>query len=92
MRRLLAVWREETLVLSSTTAIQSHPAYRELIGLGKPALPHLFRDMERTRDGHLSRALVEITGAWPIPAEARGKVEAIADHWLNWGRENGYRW
>jgi hypothetical protein len=92
VQRLLAIWRKEMAVISSSTVRAAHPAYRELIALGPPALPFLFRDLEQTRDGHLSRALVEITGARPIPGDERGQVRAIADHWLNWARENGYRW
>ena len=60
--RLLARWREETAYLSSSTLMTSHPAYQELIALGEPALRFLFRDLERTHDGHLSKALTAITG------------------------------
>jgi hypothetical protein len=92
VQRLLATWRNEMAVISSSTVQSAHPAYRELIALGPPALPFLFRDLEQTHDGHLSRALVEITGARPIPADERGNVQAIANRWLNWARENGYQW
>jgi len=92
VQRLLASWRKEMAVISSSTVRSAHPAYRELIALGTAALPFIFRDMEQTRDGHLSRVLVEITGARPIPADERGQVRAIADRWLKWARENGYRW
>lgn len=90
--RLLARWREETEYLSSSTQITGHPAYQELIALGPAALPFLFRDLEKTRDGHLSKALAAISGARPIPAEERGQVGKIADRWLRWARENGYQW
>src|SRR5262245_18135859 len=92
VRRLLERWRAETAVLSSSSAQVAHPAYRELIALGASALPHLFRDLERTSDCHLSRALTEITGAQPIPAEEHGHIAAIAARWLSVARENGYRW
>jgi len=92
VKRLLATWRLETAVISSSTVLNAHPAYRELIAIGTPALPYIFRDMEKTQDGHLSRALVEITGARPVPAEERGQIVAIAKRWLNWAQENGYRW
>ncbi len=91
-RRLLASWREGTAVLSSTTAIESHPAYRELIALGSDALPYLFRYLEQTRNGHLSGVLTEITGAQPVPAGEGGKIRVVAERWLDWGREHGYRW
>jgi hypothetical protein len=90
--RLLRQCREETAYQSSSTAITGHPAYQELIALGSAALPFLFRDLEQSADGHLSKALAAITGAHPIPAEQRGQVRAIAASWLQWARDNGYQW
>ncbi len=90
--RLLRQWRVETAPFSSTTKITGHPAYLELIALGRAALPLLFRDLEQSQDGHLSRALAAITGAHPVPDEARGKIREIAEAWLRWARENGYQW
>jgi hypothetical protein len=60
--------------------------------MGPPALPFLFRDLEQTGDGHLSKALAAITGAEPVAADARGNVRRVADAWLTWARENGVRW
>jgi hypothetical protein len=90
VRRLLATWREQTAFLSSSTALVAHPAYQELIALGRSALPFLFRDMEQTFDGHLSSALVAITGAQPVPPEEGGKIRKVAERWLAWARKNGY--
>ncbi len=90
--RLLATWRDETAYSSSSSAITGHPAYQELIDLGASALPSLFRDLEQTGDGHLSKALTAITGAQPIAPEDRGQIRKIAASWLNWARENGHRW
>ena len=90
--RLLTRWRQETAYLSASTRLTAHPAYQELITLGPAALPYLFRDLEQTGDGHLSKALVAITGAHPVPAEERGQVRKIAATWLRWARENGYQW
>jgi hypothetical protein len=92
VRRLLAAWREETAVISDSTVLVSHPAYRELIALGPAALPHLFRDLEQTRDGHLSAALARITGAQPVQPGQGGKIRKVAERWLEWARQNGYRW
>ena len=72
--RLLGTWREQTAYLSSTTQMTGHPAYQELVTLGPAALPFLFRDLEQTGDGHLSKALTAIAGAHPVPAEDRGNV------------------
>jgi hypothetical protein len=90
--RLLTQWRTETAYLSSSSRMQAHPAYQEIIRAGRVALPALFRDLERTRDGHLSRALSEITGANPVTEEQRGKIAAIAQAWLGWAKENGIQW
>ena len=88
--RLLGIWRDQTAYLSSSTQLVEHPAYQELIALGPAALPFLFRDLEQTKDGHLSKALTTLTGAHPVPAEDRGKLAKVADAWLRWARENGY--
>ena len=85
--RLLGRWREETAYLSSSTQITGHPAYQELIALGPAALPFLFRDLEQTGDGHLSKALTAITGAHPVAVEDRGNVRKVADAWLHWAGE-----
>ena len=90
--RLLARWRQETAYLSSSTRITEHPAYQELIALGPAALPFLFRDLEQTGDGHLSKALVAITGPHPVHADERGQVRKIAESWLRRARENGHQW
>jgi len=90
--QLLGRWREETAYLSSSSQITGHPAYQELIALGPAALPYLLRDLEKTGDGHLSKALVAITGAHPVPAEDRGQVRKVAEAWLRWARENGHAW
>jgi hypothetical protein len=90
--RLLRTWREQTAFLSSSTRLTGHPAYQELIALGPAALPFLFRDLEQTGDGHLSKALAAITGAHPVPDEDRGHVHRVAGAWLRWARETGHRW
>ena len=92
VQRLLERWRAEIAHVSSSTQITGHPAYQELISLGTPVLPILFRDLEQTRDGHLAKALAAITGARPVAPEDRGRVGKVADTWLAWAREQGYRW
>src|SRR5437588_12160410 len=89
---LLERWRDETAYLSDSTRITGHPAYQELIALGPAALPFLFHDLEQTKDGHLSKALTAITGAQPLRAEESGQMRKIAERWLRWAKDNGYRW
>ena len=92
VQRLLDTWRTDTAYLSSSSRVLEHPAYQELINLGSIALPALFRDLEKTRDGHLSKALSAVTGVHPIPKEDRGQICKIAETWLRWAKENGLQW
>lgn len=85
---LAARWREETEFHSAAGALFMHPAYQEIIGLGPAVLPLLLADLEKTRD-HWFWALRAITGENPVPAEERGKVERMAEHWVDWGRARG---
>ncbi len=66
-----------------------HPAYQRIIGLGPAVIPLILADLARQPD-HWFWALRALTGEDPVPAEARGRVKAMADAWLQWGRENGY--
>lgn len=91
-RRLLETWQREAGFHSSTSIRREHPAYQEIMSLGQPAVPLLLREMEQSGNGHLSHALKSITGACPVLPEHRGRIREIADDWVRWGKENGYRW
>ena len=70
-----------------------HPAYREIICMGDNALPLIFRHMEGEEIGpHWFEALKAITGSDPVPRVLWGKINAMEDVWLEWGREQGYMW
>ncbi len=68
-----------------------HPAYQRIIEIGVPAVPWLLARLEQSPN-HWFLALHAITGATLVPAENQGKVKDMARAWINWGRENGYRW
>ncbi len=90
-QRLAAVWRAETGHLSSITKRFNHSAYQEIIELGPAVLPSLFRDLQKEPE-HWFGALRAITGAQPIPPEDRGQIDKMAEAWLHWAKEHGYRW
>ena len=86
---LATTWKDETQFLSSVTDIVMHPAYQRIIGLGPDVVPLILEDLEdETR--HWFWALWAITGENPVPPEDRGHVEEMKQHWLCWGRENGW--
>ncbi len=90
-RRLATVWHRETDYLSSMEDAESHPAYQEVIGLGPLVVPLLLRDLEENHT-HWFAALKAITGAWPAPESAAGDIPKMAEAWLRWAKDNGYRW
>jgi hypothetical protein len=71
--------------------ISIHPAYQRIIGMGQPVVPLIMRQLEREPD-HWFVALSAITGVNPVKPEQKGKLQEIAQAWIQWGQANGYRW
>ena len=82
-------WEIETVFLSSSEQASKHPAYQEIIGMGKQAVPLILERMQAER-GHWFIALRAITGANPVKPADRGKVAVMQASWLEWGEANGY--
>jgi hypothetical protein len=78
-------WRSETKFLSSIHQITLHPSYLRIIGMGSPALPFIFEELEK-KSGHWFSALHAITGADPVPTEDQGRIKKMVQHWLEWGK------
>lgn len=90
-RMLANSWRSDVEHLSSTTEIALHPAYQQIIGMGKVAVPFILEELER-RPGHWFWALKAITGVDPVAPDQRGRRTEMARAWLQWGREQGLQW
>lgn len=88
-RELAKRWKEDTAHLSSTARMAKHPAYREIIQMGPPAVPLLLAELRRHPDFWFA-ALREITGENPVPARSVGKVKEMARAWIEWGRQRGH--
>jgi hypothetical protein len=87
--RLARQWKEERGPSSSAKRMAAHPAYRAIVAMGKVAIPLLLAELQRQPD-HWFIALHELTGADPVPTEARGRIDEMAAAWIRWGRENGF--
>ena len=87
---LASLWRSETEFQSSPRAMADHPAYREIIAMGEPAVPLILAELKARPDFWFD-ALRAITGVEPVPKAARGDVAAMSAAWLEWGREHGHR-
>ena len=82
-------WKRETRFLSSPSAIATHPAYQRIIGLGPQVVPLILARMQR-EPGPWFWALAALTGENPVPPADQGRVAAMTDAWLKWGRDNGW--
>jgi hypothetical protein len=89
--RLAAQWKAQRGPTSSITELVMHPAYQQIIGLGPAAVPWLLAELEHDPD-HWFWALKSITMVDPVLAADRGNLFKMAEAWLKWGSEQGYRW
>jgi len=88
-RHLAQTWRKERVPTSSITRLAMHPAYQQIIGMGEDALPLILQEL-REKPDHWFWALAAISGEDPVPAASKGKLQEMADAWLQWGRSRGY--
>jgi hypothetical protein len=88
---LAAEWKAGRGHTSSISKMCTHPAYQQVIGMGHRAIPLILRELERAPD-HWFWALKAIAGVNPVPREERADIRAMAKHWIEWGRKEGYRW
>jgi len=86
-RALAEKWREDTMVLSVSHDIVFHPAYQRIIGMGRPALPLILRELQNRLD-HWFWALHCISGE--DPAREEDTIDGAARAWLDWGKQRGY--
>ena len=80
-------WKNETLFISSGTELISNSAYKEIISLGKIAIPWIIREFKKTND-HWFYALERISGENPIKEENIGIVEKMKEDWILWAEKN----
>ena len=85
--KLARVWYEDTARLSLVQQMAMHPAYQAIIGMGRDALPFIFRELQQSRD-HWLWALHAITRQ--DAARPDQTFEEAVDAWLDWGKNRGY--
>ncbi|MEH2242453.1 hypothetical protein [Nostoc sp.] len=88
--KLANQWRSETKHMSLMSDMILHTAYQQIIGMGTNAVPLILEELTREPE-HWFWALRSITGANPIKPEDRGRVKKMAEAWLDWGRQHGYK-
>lgn len=89
--RLADRWERETRNMSSPNAAERHPAYQQIIDLGKPVIPLILKRLAEY-PSFWFKALLIISAEPndPVQPSMHGDVQAMADAWLSWGERNGY--
>lgn len=87
--RLARDWHKATLLSSSMTDDQMHPAHLAILAMGKPALPLILEDLQEN-GGHWFLALRLISDENPVPPEHAGRIKRMREDWIAWGRQHGY--
>jgi len=86
---LVAQWKEKSRHMSNTAQMAMLKPYQQIIGLGERAVPLILQELQREPD-HWFWALEAITQANPVPPEAAGRVQQMAEAWIAWGKQQGY--
>ena len=81
-------WARDTLYESRIDRMVLHPAYQQIIGMGKAAVPLILQRLSAKPD-HWFPALQAITGENPVPPDDMGNIGAMSKQWLRWGRQRG---
>ena len=87
---LATQWNATTRYRSNIHALRNHPVYQELVALGEPVIPLILAELEREPYVSWFTVLAAITGENPVPPALAGRVDAMAQAWLDWGRQKGY--
>ena len=59
--------------------------------MGSAVMPCLLRDLHGEPE-HWFGSVRAIKAHSPVSPEDRGQIGKMADAWLRWGTEHGYRW
>lgn len=91
---LVLKWRSERGTRSSINETVMMPAYQEIIGMGRTALPLILAQLRSEGDDpdQWFWALRAITGVNPVKPEDQGNFQAMALAWLRWAEREVYAW
>jgi hypothetical protein len=82
-------WYLDTLHSSGYLDKVLHPAYQQIIGMGKDVIRNILHELQ-DEPSEWFWALRALTGEDPTTDEMAGNREKLTEAWLNWGKENGY--
>ena len=82
-------WYLDTLILSSYFEKILHPDYQKILTLGPDAIPLILRELEDMPNDWFW-ALQMLTDTDPVQEHQAGDMQAMADAWLKWGKNERY--
>ncbi len=82
-------WLDETAIHSSARIHLEHPAFLEIVSLGKDVLPLIFLHMTFEESLFWCNAAEKILGEGP-EFEKHCTSREYVEGWVNWGKEHGY--
>ena len=83
-------WLAETSYVSALPQIVMHPAYQQIIGMGRDALGPILRWMQQGRPGCWFWALETIARETPVTGAMRGRIREMKQAWIEWGEDHGF--
>jgi hypothetical protein len=83
--KLAKVWREQAGGQSSPLKQSMHPAYQQIIGMGKQVVPLILKELKE-KGGQWYWALGAITGDNPIDPQDAGNISKMKASWLDYGK------
>ena len=80
-RYLALKWKSDRKPTSSIQRLIDHPSYKEIVAMGKDAVPLIIAELQKEPD-HWFVALNKITGINPVPAKDRGDLVKMTEAWV----------
>jgi hypothetical protein len=88
---LARTWKSETVLKSNMALKAINPAYQQIIGMGKEAIPFILQEFQNKKFDDWFWALHAIAkDEAPSTDNVAGNIKAMASVWVKWGRANGY--
>ena len=89
-RTLTDQWQKATGAYSLASQKAMHPAYLQIIAMGKPVIPLILKELSQ-KGGHWYIALETLNdGVSPVLSQDSGNIRKMKQTWLDWGRTVGY--
>ena len=88
-RKLSDAWYEQKGSSSSVTQKSMLPSYQRIIGLGRPVMPLILRELQHHSD-HWFWALEALLAEGeenPVQEVDKGNIRKMTDAWLRWGKD-----